>query len=207
LLNLKFNTMKTLIAVFVFNLVITIGFAQGYSVGDAAADFKLKNVDGKFVSLADFKDAKGFILIFTCNHCPYAIAYEDRIIQLDKMFKPKGFPVIAINPNDNEAYPEDSYENMIVRAKEKNFTYPYLFDEGQKIYPVYGAIRTPHVFVLIKGEKGMTVKYIGAIDNNHADASAVTEKYVEKAVNALLSGKDPNPSTTKAIGCSIKPKT
>jgi peroxiredoxin len=199
--------MKTLIAVFVFNLILTIGFAQGYSVGDEAADFKLKNVDGKFVSLADFKDAEGFILIFTCNHCPYAIAYEHRIIQLDKMFKPKGFPVIAINPNDNEAYPEDSYENMIVRAKEKNFTYPYLFDEGQKIYPKYGATRTPHIFVLKKEENGMIVKYIGAIDNNHADASAVTEKYVEKAVDALLSGKDPDPSTTKTIGCSIKPRT
>jgi peroxiredoxin len=198
--------MKRILFVILTLLFANILFAQGYKIGDLAADFKLKNVDGNMVSLADFKDAKGFIVVFTCNHCPYAIAYEDRIIQLDKMFKPKGFPVIAINPNDNEAYTEDSYENMIVRAKEKNFTYPYLFDEGQKIYPVYGAIRTPHVFVLIKGEKGMTVKYIGAIDNNHADASAVTEKYVEKAVNALLSGKDPDPSTTKAIGCSIKPR-
>jgi peroxiredoxin len=198
--------MKTLIAVFVFNLFVIIGFTQGYSIGDAATDFKLKNLDGKFVSLADFEDAKGFIVIFTCNHCPYAIAYENRIIELDKMFKNKGFPVIAINPNDNAAYPEDSYENMIVRAKEKGFTFPYLFDEGQKIYPQYGATRTPHVFILKKEADGMIVKYIGAIDDNHADTKSVKEKYIENAVNALLSGKDPDPATTKAIGCSIKPK-
>jgi peroxiredoxin len=187
-------------------LLVNIVFAQGYNIGDVATDFKLKNVDGKMVSLADFADAKGFIVIFTCNHCPYSIAYENRINELDKMYKGKGYPVIAINPNDNELYPEDSYENMIVRAKEKGFTFPYLFDEGQKIYPKYGATRTPHVFLLKKEDKGFIVKYIGAIDNNHSDASAATEKYVEKAVNALLSGKDPDPSTTKAIGCSIKPR-
>jgi len=199
--------MKKILFVILTLLLVNIGFAQGYKIGDVAIDFKLKNVDGKIVSLADLKETKGFIVVFTCNHCPYAIAYEDRIIQLDKMFKPKGYPVIAINPNDNDAYPEDSYENMITRAKEKGFTYPYLFDEGQKIYPQYGATRTPHIFLLKKEEKGMIVKYIGAIDNNHADAKSVTEKYVENAVNALLSGTDPDPATTKAIGCSIKPRT
>jgi peroxiredoxin len=198
--------MKKILFVLLNLLSVNYVFTQGYKVGDMASDFKLKNVDGKMVSLADFKDANGFIVIFTCNHCPYAIAYEDRIIQLNKMFKPKGYPVIAINPNDNDAYPEDSYENMIVRAKEKGFTYPYLFDEGQKIYLQYGATRTPHVFILKKEPSGMIVKYIGAIDNNHADAASVTEKFVENAVNALLSGKDPYPATTKAIGCSIKPR-
>ncbi len=189
-----------ILSIFSFNLL----FAQGYKIGDVATDFKLKNVDGKMVSLAGFKDAKGFIIIFTCNHCPYSIAYENRIIGLDKMFKDKGFPVIAINPNDNKEYPEDSFDNMVIRAKEKAFTFPYLIDEGQKIYPKYGATRTPHVFILKKEENGLVVKYIGAIDNNHSDASAATEKYVEKAVNNLLAGIDPDPSMTKAIGCSIK---
>lgn len=189
-----------ILSIFSFNLL----FAQGYKIGDVATDFKLKNVDGKMVSLAGFKDAKGFIIIFTCNHCPYSIAYENRIIGLDKMFKDKGFPVIAINPNDNKEYPEDSFDNMVIRAKEKAFTFPYLIDEGQKIYPKYGTTRTPHVFILKKEEKGLVVKYIGAIDNNHSDASAATEKYVEKAVNNLLAGIDPDPSMTKAIGCSIK---
>ena len=145
--------MKRILFVILTLLLVNIVFAQGYKIGDVAIDFKLKNVDGKIVSLADFKDTKGFIVVFTCNHCPYAIAYEDRIIHLDKMFKPKGYPVIAINPNDNDAYPEDSYENMIARAKEKGFTYPYLFDEGQKIYPQYGATRTPHIFILKKERK------------------------------------------------------
>lgn len=189
-----------ILSIFSFNLL----FAQGYKIGDVATDFKLKNVDGKMVSLAGFKDAKGFIIIFTCNHCPYSIAYENRIIGLDKMFKDKGFPVIAINPNDNKEYPEDSFDNMVIRAKEKAFTFPYLIDEGQEVYPKYGATRTPHVFILKKEENGLVVKYIGAIDNNHSDASAATEKYVEKAVNNLLAGIDPDPSMTKAIGCSIK---
>lgn len=189
-----------LFSIYSFNLIL----AQGYKIGDLATDFNLKNVDGKMVSLAGIKNAKGYIVIFTCNHCPYSIAYENRIIALDKTFKDKGYPVIAINPNDNNEYPEDSFENMVVRAKEKDFTFPYLIDEGQKVYPKYGATRTPHVFVLKKEEKGLVVKYIGAIDNNHSDTSAVTEKYVENAVSNLLAGKEPDPSMTKAIGCSIK---
>ena len=135
-----------LFSIYSFNLIL----AQGYKIGDLATDFNLKNVDGKMVSLAGIKNAKGYIVIFTCNHCPYSIAYENRIIALDKMFNDKGYPVIAINPNDNNEYPEDSFENMVVRAKEKAFTFPYLIDEGQKVYPKYGATRTPHVFVLKK---------------------------------------------------------
>jgi peroxiredoxin len=195
---------KILFALLLLSSVYT-AVAQGYFIGDVVTDFKLKNVDGYMVSLSDYKDAKGFIIIFTCNHCPYSIAYENRIIELDKMFKDKGYPVIAINPNDNDAYPEDSFENMIVRAKEKGFTFPYLMDEGQKVYPKFGATRTPHVFLLNSESRGLIVKYIGAIDNNPSDASAVTEKYVENALNALLTGKKIDPATTKAIGCSIKP--
>ncbi|TSE09865.1 MULTISPECIES: thioredoxin family protein [Aquimarina] len=176
----------------------------GYSIGDIATDFKLKNIDNTDIALADYKDAKGFIVIFTCNHCPYSVAYEDRIIALDKNFKTKGYPVIAINPNNPKAYPDDSFDNMIIRAKDKGFTFPYLFDDGQKIYPQYGATKTPHVYVLEKTDKGNIVRYIGAIDNNYKDASSATEKYVEDAVNALLKGEKVPVETTKAIGCSIK---
>lgn len=181
-------------------------FAQGYKVGDKAADFKLKNVDGKLVSMADFKDAKGFIVMFTCNHCPYSVAYEDRKIELDKKYKPLGYPVIAINPNDPAVEPKDSYELMQVRSKEKGFPFPYLFDEGQKVFPVYGASRTPHVYLLHKKGKDLIVKYIGAIDDNFKDATQVKEPYLANAVDALLAGKEPNPDFTKAIGCSIKVK-
>src|SRR5690606_24720547 len=98
---------------------------KGYHIGDEATDFKLENIDGKLVSLSDYRDSKGFLVIFTCNHCPYAIAYEDRIIALDKKYRPLGYPVIAINPNDPEVQPEDSMEEMRKRAADKGFTFPY----------------------------------------------------------------------------------
>ena len=178
--------------------------ANGYEVGDIVQDFSLKNVDGKMVSMADYKDAKGFILTFTCNTCPYSVAYEDRLIALDKKYASKGYPVIAINPNNPEAKPDDSFEAMQTRAKEKGFTFPYMLDVGQKVYPVFGATRTPHMYVLAKTDKGYQVKYIGAIDDNYKDASATTKHYIEDAVDALLAGKEVEVKTTKAIGCSIK---
>ena len=177
---------------------------KGYKVGDVATGFKLKNVDNKMVSLSDFTDAKGFIVIFTCNHCPYAKAYESRIIGLNHKYASKGYPVIAINPNDPKVEPQDSFEGMQQRAKEKGFTFPYLFDEGQKIYPQYGATRTPHVFVLQKENGKNIVRYIGAIDDNYADPSDVSHKYVEEAVDALLGNKPVAQTSTVAIGCSIK---
>ncbi len=183
-----------------------ISFAGGYEIGDKATDFKLKNVDGSWVSLSDYEDAKGFIVIFTCNHCPYAVKYEDRIIELDKKYKSKGYPVIAINPNDPEVQPEDSFENMKVRAEEKGFTFPYLIDDGQEIYPQYGATKTPHVFLLEKESKDLIVRYIGAIDDNYKSADQVEERYVENAVDALLAGNPVPEKETKAIGCSIKTK-
>lgn len=202
---------------FVFSLLVLAFVVQSsvyaqspgktaYKPGDFATDFKLKNIDGKFVSLADYKKAKGYIVVFTCNHCPYAIAYEDRLIALDKKYASKGYPVIAINPNDPTAQPKDSYDAMQVRAKEKGFTFPYMLDDGQKVYPQYGATKTPHVFVLNKEKGKNVVRYIGAIDNNYADANDVSEKYVEAAVDALLAGKEVKQTTTAAIGCSIKTK-
>jgi peroxiredoxin len=177
---------------------------EGYKVGDIAEDFTLKNVDGNMVSLSDYEDAKGFIITFTCNTCPFAVAYEDRIIALDKKFATKGYPVIAIMPNNIAVKPDDNLDAMKVRAESKGFTFPYLIDEAQSVYPKYGATKTPHMFVLQKTKKGNVVKYIGAIDDNYQDASAVTTKYVEAAVNALLEGKEVKQTETKAIGCSIK---
>lgn len=183
-----------------------VSSTKGYEVGDTAADFKLKNIDGKMVSLSDFKTAKGFIVVFTCNHCPYAKKYEDRIVALDKKYKDAGYPVIAINPNDPNVQPEDGFQQMITRAKEKGFTFPYLVDEGQKVYPQYGATKTPHVFILQKEGKKNIVKYIGAIDNNYDDPNDVSERYVEDAMDALLNGKPFANAKTVAIGCTIKVK-
>ena len=178
--------------------------AQGYKVGDKAIDFNLKNVDGKFVSMRNYPQAKGIVVIFTCNHCPYAKAYQQRVIDIDKKYKTLGYPVIAINPNDPEIEPEDSFANMVKVAKDKGFTFPYLFDEGQDIYRTYGAKRTPHAFLLQRQGDAFIVKYIGAIDDNTYDASNVTKSFLGDAIDSLLAGKDPDPSFTKAIGCSIK---
>jgi peroxiredoxin len=176
----------------------------GYKVGDTATDFSLKNIDGKMVSLKSIAGAKGYIVIFTCNHCPYAQAYEDRIVSLDKKYKKLGYPVVAINPNNPDKQKDDSFVKMQERAKEKKFGFPYLLDEGQKIYPQYGATKTPDVYVLQKTPKGNVVKYIGAIDDNYEDEAAVKTKYVENAINALLKNKEVTVKETKAIGCSIK---
>jgi peroxiredoxin len=200
--------MKTLkLVIGMLLMAVTTAFTAdtgGYKIGDVATDFQLKNIDGNMVSLADYKDAEGYIVIFTCNTCPYAVAYEDRIIELDKKYADKGYPVIAIMPNNTEVKPGDSMEAMQARAKAKGFTFPYLMDEGQKIYPQYGATKTPHVYVLERTKRGNIVRYIGAIDDNYKDAEAVTTKYVEEAVDALLEGSEVPTKETRAVGCSIK---
>ncbi len=177
---------------------------EGYKVGDYATDFKLKNVDGKMVAMSDFKEAKGIILIFTCNTCPYSKIYEDRIVALDKKYANQGYPVVAINPNDPVRQPGDTFELMQERAKDKGFTFPYLVDNTQNIAKTYGATRTPHVFLLSKEASKFKVAYIGAIDNNHKSANDASELYVEDAVEALKAGKTVDKAFTKAIGCSIK---
>ena len=198
---------KTLVFMAICGLFLTAwhspSHSNSYEIGDQIEDFNLRNIDGKMVSLSDFPSAKGFIVIFTCNHCPFSKAYEDRVIALDQMFKSKGYPVIAINPNDPTAYEEDSYENMQARAFEKNYPFPYLEDTkgvGQK----FGAVRTPHVFIVQKNDNNMFLRYIGAIDDSAQDPSGVTKKYVESAVNNLLEGKPVVTQSTRAIGCAIK---
>ncbi|WKV10751.1 thioredoxin family protein [Marivirga harenae] len=173
----------------------------GYELGDKATDFSLKNVNGEMVSMQSYVEAKGFMIIFTCNSCPYSVAYEDRIIELHEKYASKGIPVIAINPNDDEKSPRDSFDKMVVRAKEKGFPFPYVYDETQEITKAYGATNTPHVYVL---DANRTVKYIGAIDNNTKSAEAANKKYVEDAVDAVLSGTEVPEKKTKAIGCTIK---
>ncbi|WP_426059095.1 thioredoxin family protein [Hymenobacter sp. B1770] len=174
--------------------------AEGYRVGDKAADFKLKNIDGKMVSLADNKAAKGYIVVFTCNTCPYAKAYENRIIQLNQKYAPQGYPVVAINPNDPNVAPGDSFEAM----KTKKYAFPYLIDETQQVAKAYGATRTPHLYVLKRQGDDFVVSYIGAIDDNSEDAKMVKTKYVENAMNEIMAGKPASTSSTKAIGCTIK---
>ena len=176
----------------------------GYEVGDTVADFKLKNTNGKMVALSDYKDAKGVIVIFDCNTCPYSKAYNERIIALNKKYASQGFPVVLVQPNDPQISPGDSYEEMVKQAEKKGYNFPYLFDEAQTVAKNFGATNTPHVFLLNKEGSSFKVAYIGAIDDSAKDASAVSKKYVEEAVDALLAGKQVPSGKTKAIGCTIK---
>ena len=178
---------------------------DGYKVGDKVSNFKLKNtVDGKMVSLTDYKDAKGLIVVFTCNHCPFAKMWESRIMDLDKQFASKGYPVVAISPNDPAAYPDDAPEEMKKRAKQKAYSFPYLFDDTQNVAKSFGATKTPHVYILSKKGSDMVVEYIGAVDDNARDEDAVSKTYAADAVNALIKGKDIKVKEAPAVGCSIK---
>lgn len=199
------QTILKSMGLFVGFMILSLStFADGYDVGDMAKDFSLKNVDGKMVSMSDYNDAKGVIVVFTCNHCPYAKLYEQRIISLHKKYASQGYPVVAINPNDPVKQPDDSYENMQKRAKAKGYPFVYLFDETQEIAKSYGATRTPHVYLLNKVKDKYQVAYIGAIDDNPQSADDVETKYLENAINALKKDQKVAVSSTKAIGCTIK---
>ena len=187
----------TLLGLFVNAQTVTL------KPGQAAPDFKLRNVNDQFVSFSDYPSAKGFILIFTCNTCPYSRAYEKRMLDLHKKFASLGFPVIAINPNDAETSPDENFKKMQLHAKASHFTFPYLYDGGQIITALYGPRSTPQVFVVQKTPGGNIIAYAGAIDNDLQNTSADKISYVDEAVTALLNNKMPTISNTKAIGCRI----
>ncbi|MEM4311926.1 MAG: thioredoxin family protein [Nitrososphaerales archaeon] len=170
-------------------------------VGDKVIGFNLKGVDGKFYRLEDFKGKRAIAIAFTCNHCPYVKAYEDRMIAIQRDYESKGFQLIAINSNDDKKYPEDSFENMVIRAKKKGFNFPYLRDETQKVVSSYGAQVTPEIFLL---DENFIVRYHGAIDDNYSDPKKVKRHYLREAIEALLSNKKVPIEETRAIGCTIK---
>lgn len=176
----------------------------GYQVGDAVSSFRLKNTDGNMVSLTDFASSKGVIVVFTSNHCPFAKAYEDRIIALNSKFAGQGYPVIAINPSDPGTHQDDTFEKMKERAVAKNYGYPYLVDDTQQVARKFGAGRTPQAFVLQKNGAQFAVRYMGMIDDNPQDATGVTKLYVDEAVTNLVGGKPVVITVTKPVGCAIK---
>lgn len=179
---------------------------DGLAIGDKAPDFKLENVDGQFYSLGDIKDEngqtpRGYIVTFTCNTCPIAQKYEDRLIKLHNMASVMGYPLVAIQPNDPNISAGDSMEAMKDRAKAKSYPFVYLMDADQEIYPQYGARRTPEIYLL---DSDRILRYHGAVDDNVQSPQEVTVNYVLKAIEALESGQEPNPADVKAIGCTIK---
>ncbi len=167
-------------------------------IGEAAPVWSgIIGVDDKEHSLPEYKKAKLVVLVFTCNHCPVAVAYEDRLIALQKDYKDKGVQVVAVNVNN---IPPDRLEPMKERAKQKKFNFPYIYDSSQKMGYDYGATVTPHVFVLDKNRK---VVYMGSIDDN-MKVDRVESHYLRAALDALLAGEKPATPVTKQFGCTVK---
>ncbi len=172
--------------------------AGGVKVGDAAPNWKgIVGIDDRQHGLADYAQAKLVVLVFTCNHCPVAVDYEERLVALHKDYKDKGVQIVAVNVNTMEA---DRLDKMKERAAAKGFQFPYLYDETQAIGRDYGAVKTPQVFVLGPDRK---IVYTGAIDDNRK-VGAVTKHYLRDALEALLAGKKPPEAETTAFGCGIK---
>ena len=167
--------------------------------------FSLPAVSGGNMNPSEqFPDAKAFVIFFTCNHCPYAVAWEDRIIAIDKEYKKRGIPVIAISSNDAVKYPQDGFERMQERSEIKEFPFPYLYDETQEIAKNFGAERTPHVFVVTVEGK---IIFEGAIDDNYKDSSAVQKQFLRDSLDSFLLGNNPPVSKVDAVGCTIKWKS
>lgn len=173
---------------------------ENLKIGDRAIDFSLLGIDGKTHTLRDYSK-KLVAVIFSCNHCPYVRAWEDRMIRIQADYAEKGVQLIAINANDASKYPDDDFPNMKLRAREKNFNFPYLRDEDQKVAKSYGAERTPEVFLF---DVNGVLRYHGAIDDNYDDPKAVKTRYLRQAIGALLEGKTVPLPETQPVGCTIK---
>ncbi len=170
-------------------------------IGSSAPDFNLPGVDGKNYSLDSFSDKKILIVIFSCNHCPYVQAYEQRIISIQNEFADKSVQIVAINSNEDVNYPEDSFDEMIKRSKEKRYNFPYLRDETQEIAKAYGATHTPEIFLFDEQRK---LRYHGKIDDNWKEPEKVKYNYLRDAIKEVLEGKEVSIPETFSIGCTIK---
>lgn len=169
--------------------------------GAPTPPFSLPGADGKTWSLDEFKDRLALVVVFTCNHCPYAIAWEGRLLDLARDFAPKGVGFVAINPNDEKQYPQDSMAEMVKRAKAKGYNFPYLRDESQTVARAYGAQVTPHIYLFDGARK---LRYQGRVDDNHENPKLVKANDLRNALDALLSGKPIPAPETPAMGCSVK---
>ena len=174
---------------------------QKLSIGQRAPDFNLPGVDGHAYALAAFQGQRVIVVIFTCNHCPYAQAYVNRLIALQRDFADQAVQFIAINPNDAAGYPEDSFDSMIKHAQHHQFNFPYLRDELQRVAHAYGAEYTPEAYVL---NAKFAVRYIGRIDDNWQHPEKVQSHDLRAAITAVLAGKPVANPVTHAIGCTIK---
>ncbi len=175
--------------------------SKGMPLGTPAPPFSLPNIDGTTHSLDSFSDAELLVVVFTCNHCPYAIASEDRLIELQNDYGPRGVQFVAINPNDAKNYPADSFEQMKVRAAQKGFNFPYLRDESQEVARAYDAACTPDIFVF---DRDRELLYNGRIDDNWQQPDQVTRKDLRAVLDAALEGRTVDFEHVPSMGCSIK---
>lgn len=196
--------------VIAFNFWV-LGLSQANSVADSSTikqdaivqPFLLKCVSGEFVGMSTYPEAKGMIVVFTCNHCPFAKLYPERMNELHRKYAAKGIPLLAISSTDTVLFEEDGFAEMQKISQQQGFVFPYLFDAEQTVVQDFGAQKTPHAFVLARSEKGWKIVYSGSIDDNGADPSAVKHKYVEDAVRAVLKHKKVKVAHTSSIGCFI----
>lgn len=188
-----------------------LGLSQANSVADSSTikqnaivqPFLLKCVSGEFVGMSTYPEAKGMIVVFTCNHCPFAKLYPERMNDLHRKYAAQGIPLLAISSTDTVLFDEDGFVEMQKVALQQGFVFPYLFDAEQTVVQDFGAQKTPHAFVLARSEEGWKIVYSGSIDDNGADPSAVKHKYVEDAVRAVLKHKKVKVAHTSSIGCFI----
>ena len=169
----------------------------------SVSDFRLKNIDNKWESLKNYPNAKGFIIVFICNRCPFVGRYADRLNALNKKYAPLGIPLLAINSSDTLIFADETFEKMIKYAKEKKYTFPYLCDESQSVGRNFSAKKTPHAFVIWKEKSDWVIEYSGSLDDNGAESSKITHAYISEAIDNLLVGKKVTIPTTNSIGCEI----
>lgn len=180
-----------------------VAFGQdSTAIGRMVPDIPLRNVDGRTLSFASYPEAKGFIVVFTCNHCPFAKLYPDRFNALHARYAKQGVPLLAINPMDTLIYAEETYALMQERAKDTGFTFPYLYDDLQQMGKAFGAEHTPHAFVIWREHGAWVIRYSGAIDDNGQEPEKATP-YVANAVNDLLHGRPVVQPVTESFGCRI----
>lgn len=200
--------MKVVKIIFYFSLIITLYSFSGINkpsispIGKTVNDFSLKNINNKNVSLNDFKNAKGFIIVFTCNHCPFAKLYSERFNELNSKYQPSGVPLLAINSMDTVTYDDESFELMQQKASSAKFNFPYLHDVLQTVGKSFNAEHTPHAFVIWKENNMWVIKYSGAIDDNGEHPELATS-YIANAVEKLLHNKSVTKAETKSFGCKI----
>lgn len=203
--------MKTnvgLVAVFslltAFTALAQTATVKGYGVGDAVADFQVRNTNNQLVNLINYANQKGVVVVFMAHHCPFSKAYEDRLMMLHNRFASQGFPVLAVQTSDVTVYPEDAPEVVKNHARDRGFTFPYTIDETQAVARAFGATRTPQAYVLTVTGGKFVVQYIGAIDDNPQDAAGVQKRYLEDVLTSLTIGRVLATTVTRPIGCAIK---